>query len=164
MSVTPCARAKREWFRGRLGLQLGNGIPSRDTLNRVFAIIHPTHFQKCFLGWVESMSDHLKLKQIPIDGKAMRGSKCKTSAGFRTVPIVSSWSSENRVTLAQVLTDEKSNESTAIPELLQLRDISGALVGSPSKTIWVMVRNRHILKHRRLFPLQPLDVISAPGA
>ena len=128
VSVAHFAKAKEEWFRDRLGLQLDNGIPSHDTLNRVFAIIHPTQFQKCFLGWVESMSDRLKLKQIPIDGKAMRGSKRKTSAGARTVQIVSAWSSENGVTLAQVRTDEKSNEITAIPELLRLLDISEALV------------------------------------
>ena len=128
VSVAQFAQAKKKWFRDRLGLQLDNGIPSHDTLNRVFAIIHPTQFRKCFLGWVESMSDRLKLKQIPIDGKAMRGSKRKTSAGSRTVQIVSAWSSENGVTLAQVRTDEKSNEVTAIPELLALLDISEALV------------------------------------
>lgn len=128
VSVAQFAQAKENWFRDRLGLQLDNGIPSHDTLNRVFAIIHPTQFQKCFLGWVESMSDRLKLKQIPIDGKAMRGSKRKTSAGARTVQIVSAWSSENGVTLAQVRADARSNEITAIPELLRLLDISKALV------------------------------------
>jgi predicted transposase YbfD/YdcC len=128
VSVAQFAQAKEEWFRDRLGLQLDNGIPSHDTLNRVFAIIHPAQFQKCFLGWVESMSDRLKLKQIPIDGKAMRGSGRKTSAGARTVQVVSAWSSENGVTLAQVRTDEKSNEITAIPELLRLVDITGAII------------------------------------
>ena len=128
VSVAEFAHAKEDWFRDRLGLQLDNGIPSHDTINRVFAIINPTQFQNCFMGWVESMSDRLKLKQIPIDGKAMRGSKRKTSAGYRTVQIVSAWASENGVTLAQVRTDEKSNEITAIPELLGLLDISKALV------------------------------------
>jgi len=128
VSVTEFARAKEHWFRERLGLKLTNGIPSHDTLNRVFAIIAPSQFQNCFLGWVQSMSDQLKLKQIPIDGKAMRGSKRKTAAGYRTVQIVSAWASENGVTLAQVRTDEKSNEITAIPELLALLDISQALV------------------------------------
>jgi predicted transposase YbfD/YdcC len=128
VAIAAFAEAKEDWFRDRLGLKLTNGIPSHDTLNRVFAIIHPAHFQTCFLGWVESMSDRLKLKQIPIDGKAMRGSRRKTSAGSRTVQIVSAWSSENGVTLAQVRTDEKSNETTAIPELLALLDVSKALV------------------------------------
>ena len=88
VSVAQFAKAKERWFRDRLGLQLANGIPSRDTLNRVFAVIDPTHFRKCFLGWVESMSDRLQLKQIPIDGKAMRGSKRKTSAGHRTAHMI----------------------------------------------------------------------------
>jgi predicted transposase YbfD/YdcC len=122
------ARAKENWFRTRLGLKLGGGIPSHDTLNRVFATIDPTAFGECFLGWVASVSDRLKLKQIPIDGKAMRGSRRKTTAGYRTVQVVSAWASENGLTLAQVRTDEKSNEITAIPALLTLLDISGALV------------------------------------
>jgi len=128
VSVAAFARAKVDWFRDRLGLKLRNGVPSHDTLNRVFALLAPAQFLKCFMGWVESMSDTLKLKHIPIDGKAMRGSKRKTSAGYRTAHIVSAWASENGVTLAQVRTDEKSNEITAIPELLALLDISGALV------------------------------------
>lgn len=127
-AIAEFAEAKQEWFRDRLGLKLTNGIPSHDTLNRVLAIIGPAPFRKCFLGWVESMSDGLQLKQIPIDGKAMRGSRRKTGAGYRTVQVVSAWASENGVTLAQVRTDEKSNEVTAIPELLGLLDISGALV------------------------------------
>jgi predicted transposase YbfD/YdcC len=128
VSAAAFARAKEDWFRERLGLQLPNGVPSHDTLNRVFAIIAPEPFQECFLGFVASMSECLRLKQIPIDGKALRGSKRKTLAGHRTAHIVSAWASENGVTLAQVRTDEKSNEITAIPELLALLDVSGALV------------------------------------
>lgn len=128
VSMATFAHAKRTWFRERLGLNLGNGIPSHDTLNRVFAAIRPDEFGACFLGWVEAMSDRLKLKQVAIDGKAMRGSKRKTGAGYRTVQIVSAWATGNGVTLAQVRTDEKSNEITAIPELLHLLDVSGALV------------------------------------
>jgi predicted transposase YbfD/YdcC len=128
VAMAAFARAKESWLRTRLGLNLDNGIPSHDTLNRVFAAVRPDEFGRCFLGWVESMADNLKLKQIPIDGKAMRGSKRKTAAGMRTVQIVSAWASHNGVTLAQVRTDEKSNEITAIPQLLALLDISGALV------------------------------------
>ncbi len=128
VSMATFANAKRAWFRDRLGLNLDNGIPSHDTLNRVFAAIRADEFGACFLGWVEAMSDRLKLKQIAIDGKAMRGSRRKTAAGYRTVQVVSAWASENGVTLAQVRTDEKSNEITAIPELLRLLDVSGALV------------------------------------
>jgi predicted transposase YbfD/YdcC len=128
VSMATFANAKRTWFRERLGLNLDNGIPSHDTLNRVFAAIRPDEFGACFLGWVEAMSDRLKLKQVAIDGKAMRGSKRETGTGYRTVQIVSAWATGNGVTLAQVRTDEKSNEITAIPELLHLLDVSGALV------------------------------------
>src|SRR4051812_7044392 len=99
VSVTAFGKAKEDWVRDRLGLKLDNGIPSHDTINRVFAIINPTQFQKCFIGWVESMSDRLEIKQIPIDGKAMRGSRRKAGAGYRTVQIVSAWASQNGVTL-----------------------------------------------------------------
>jgi len=128
VAMSAFAKAKEDWFRDRLGLTLDNGVPSHDTLNRVFAAIRPDEFGRCFIGWVESMSDRLKLKQIPIDGKTLRGSKRKTAAGYRTTQIVSAWASENGVTLAQVRTDAKSNEITAIPELLALLDTSGALV------------------------------------
>ena len=128
VAMAAFARAKEPWLRTRLGLNLENGIPSHDTLNRVFAAVRPDEFSRCFLGWVESMADNLKLKQIPIDGKAMRGSKRKTAAGMRTVRVVSAWASHNGVTLAQVRTDEKSNEITAIPKLLELLDVSGAMV------------------------------------
>lgn len=129
VSIEAYAKAKLSWFRDRLGLKLTNGIPSHDTLNRVFALIDPKQFQECFMAWVEAVTDALKLKQIPIDGKAMRGSKRKGDDGVeRTVQIVSAWASANGVTLAQVRAEEKSNEITAIPELLNLLDISGALV------------------------------------
>jgi predicted transposase YbfD/YdcC len=129
VSIEAFAKAKQSWFRERLGLKLDNGIPSHDTLTRVFALLSPSQFQECFLHWVESMADTLRLKQIPIDGKTMRGSKRKAADGkCRAVHIVSAWASANGMTLAQVRTEEKSNEITAIPELLNLLDISGALV------------------------------------
>jgi len=129
VSIAEFAQAKEEWLKERLGLKLPEGIPSHDTLNRIFATIRPKEFHDCFLGWVADVTDTLKLKHIPIDGKTMRGSKKKTAQGAcKAVHIVSAWASEQGITLAQVKTDEKSNEITAIPELLHLLDISGALV------------------------------------
>ena len=129
VAIAQFARAKESWLRERLGLELPNGIPSHDTLNRVFATIRPEEFHECFLAWVSDVSVTLKFKQIAIDGKTMRGSKRKTATGgCKATHIVSAWASEQGITLAQVKTDEKSNEITAIPELLKLLDVTGALV------------------------------------
>ena len=127
--IAEFARAKESRFRERLGLKLRNGIPSHDTLNRAFALVHPEAFHRCFSAWVSDASEVLKRTHIPIDGKAMRGSKRPTGTGAcKTVHVVSAWAHQLGITLAQVKTDEKSNEITAIPELLALLDVSGALV------------------------------------
>lgn len=125
VSIASFARSKETWLRERLGLKLANGVPSHDTLTRVFAVVNPKQFNECFLAWVAVAADRLKVKQIPIDGKAMRGSRKGTCPALH---IVSAWATEAGITLAQVRTAEKSNEITAIPELLDLLDISGALV------------------------------------
>ena len=125
VTIADWARAKEAWLRERLGLRLANGIPSHDTLTRVFALIDPQQFHDGFLAWVAVAADRLKVKQIPIDGKTLRGSR---KGACPAVHIVSAWASEAGLTLAQVRTAEKSNEITAIPELLDLLDVSGALV------------------------------------
>lgn len=125
VSIADYARANEGWLKDRLGLKLGNGIPSHDTLNRVFALVSPTEFHDCFLKWVALACARMKIKQIAIDGKALRGSRKGAS---QPLHIVSAWATEMGITLAQVRTAEKSNEITAIPELLDLLDISGALV------------------------------------
>jgi predicted transposase YbfD/YdcC len=125
VSIAGWAQSKESWLRDRLGLRLANGIPSHDTLNRLFAVLSPSEFNECFLAWVSVAADRLKVKQIPIDGKALRGSRKGTCPALH---IVSAWATEAGITLAQVRTEEKSNEITAIPELLDLLDISGALV------------------------------------
>ena len=125
VSIAGWAQAKEPWLRDRLGLRLANGIPSHDTLNRVFAVLNPRQFHEGFLAWVAAAADRLKVEQIPIDGKALRGSR---QGACPALHIVSAWATEAGLTLAQVRTEEKSNEITAIPELLDLLDVSGALV------------------------------------
>ena len=125
VSIADYARSKEAWLKERLGLKLRNGIPSHDTLNRVFALIKPAEFHECFLKWVALACERMKIQQIAIDGKALRGSRKGAS---QPLHIVSAWATEVGITLAQVRTAEKSNEITAIPELLNLLDISGALV------------------------------------
>jgi predicted transposase YbfD/YdcC len=114
---------RRVWL--KQFLQLPNGIPSHDTFERVFDRIDPAAFQACFRDWVQAVCDGLGLKHIAIDGKTLRGSG---SDRLKALHLVSAWAADNQLTLAQVATDEKSNEITAIPQLLELLCLKGALV------------------------------------
>jgi len=123
-SIEGFGKAKEEWF--RKFLQLPNGIPSHDTFRRVFARISPSAFQDCFIGWVQAVAGTIK-GVIAIDGKTLRRSHDRV-LGKKAIHMVSAWSAENNLVLGQVKTDEKSNEITAIPELLRLLDISDCIV------------------------------------
>jgi predicted transposase YbfD/YdcC len=112
-----------DWLKGFL--ELPNGIPSHDTFERVFNRIHPRAFLMCFRGWVNAVSAALSIKHIAIDGKTLRGSG---TAQLGALHLVSAWASELHLSLGQVACAEKSNEITAIPELLELLDLHGALV------------------------------------
>lgn len=108
-------------------LELPNGIPSHDTFGRVFALLDPEQFAVCFSEWMAAVCQRLGLKQVAIDGKTLR--RCHhRGKGQAALHLVSAWSVENGLTLGQRAVDGKSNEITAIPELLQLLDVSGALV------------------------------------
>jgi predicted transposase YbfD/YdcC len=115
---------KREWL-GSL-LELPNGIPSHDTFRRVFSLINPQEFEQCFFDWVNGLTGTVS-GVIAIDGKTLRRSHDK-AAGKKPLHLVSAWAAENRLVLAQVATEKKSNEITAIPELLRLLDLSGCIV------------------------------------
>jgi predicted transposase YbfD/YdcC len=116
---------KLDWF--RTFLSLPNGIPSHDTFGDVFARIDPDEFQNGFLSWVQTIAQLLPGEVIPIDGKALRRSHDRT-AGKHAIHMVSAWASSNRLVLAQVKVDEKSNEITAIPALLELLALNGCIV------------------------------------
>jgi len=104
-------------------LALPNGIPSKVTINRVISSIDSEQFESCFIEWVNSISDLSKGQIIAIDGKTIRGAK---SHGKKSpIHMVSAWACENNLVLGQVKTAEKSNEITAIPELLNILDIEG---------------------------------------
>jgi predicted transposase YbfD/YdcC len=117
--------AKHDWLKGFL--KLPNGIPSHDTFGRVFAAILPEQFQSCFAGWMVEVAEQLGLKQIAIDGKTLRGSQDR-GKGKAALHLVSAWAVENHLSLAQQAVNEKSNEITAIPKLLEILDLHGALV------------------------------------
>jgi len=108
-------------------LELGNGIPSHDTLRRVFARIDPKTLQACLLNWVNALRVKAKGQIIAIDGKTVRGAGL-TESGTPVLHSVSAWASDVGLTLAQIKTDEKSNEITAIPALLDLIDVTGCIV------------------------------------
>lgn len=116
---------RRQWFARYL--DLANGIPSDDTFARVLARLDPAAFEKCLLGWIQAVQEVTENRLIAIDGKALRGSYDRRD-GKAAIHMVSAWATENKLSLGQVVVDEKSNEITAIPELLRLLDVSGALV------------------------------------
>jgi predicted transposase YbfD/YdcC len=116
-------RKRRDWL--QRFLTLPNGIPSHDTFERVFNRLQPEAFQACFRNWVNAVSAALKIKHVAIDGKTLRGSG---SAQLGPLHLVSAWATAQHLTLGQVAVDAKSNEITAIPALLELLDLRGALV------------------------------------
>jgi predicted transposase YbfD/YdcC len=123
-AIAQLGRSKEAWLRS-LGLRLPNGIPSHDTFNRVFADLDPVAFQDCFTGWINGVCEALGVRHIPVDGQALRGSRGPDGTCLH---LVSAWAAQGRLTLAQVAVQDKSNEITAIPEVLRLLDLKGALV------------------------------------
>ncbi len=109
-------------------LKLPNGIPSHDTINRVFSLISPQSFERMFVEWTQSLKNaDIGREVIAIDGKTVKGSK----DGFheiRPIHMVSAWASDNGLVLGQLKVDMKSNEITAIPLLLDMLDIKGEIV------------------------------------
>jgi predicted transposase YbfD/YdcC len=124
-SIQEFGTDRREWF-ARF-LDLSNGIPSDDTIGRVLARLNPAEFEKALLSWIQAVQEITANRLVAIDGKALRGSYDRPS-GKAAIHMVSAWATENKLSLGQVVVDEKSNEITAIPELLGLLDLSGALV------------------------------------
>jgi predicted transposase YbfD/YdcC len=118
------ARSKEGFL--RRFLELPNGIPSEDTINRVFSSIDSSQFENCFISWVSSITDISKGQVIAIDGKTIRGAK---SHGKKSpVHMVSAWANQNNLVLGQVRVNEKSNEITAIPKLLDALSVENTIV------------------------------------
>ena len=117
--------AKLTWLRTFLALP--NGIPSHDTFGRVFAALDPEQFEQGFARWVAALADRTAGRVIALDGKTLRRSHDR-SAGHPALHLVSAWASANRLALAQVAVDTESNEITALPLLLEMLDVRGAVV------------------------------------
>lgn len=125
VKVAAFAQKKEAWL--RTFLELKNGIPSHDTIDRVFRLVDPIEFEKRFVRWTELIADLLPGQVIAIDGKTLRGSHDKNS-GLAAIHCVSAFAADNQLVLGQLVTDAKSNEISTIPKLLDTLAITGCLV------------------------------------
>ncbi len=123
--ITEFGKAKYEWF--KQFLELPHGIPSVDTFERVFSRIAPDEFKDSFIKWIQAICELTKGEIVSVDGKTLRRSHDKSN-GKSTIHMVSAWACANGIVLGQRKTDEKSNEITAIPELLKVLEIKGCIV------------------------------------
>jgi predicted transposase YbfD/YdcC len=129
-AIAKWAKLNAFWLRRHLALP--NGIPGKDTFRRVLGLLPPAAFQQCFQQWLETLrvpsDDESELQtHIAIDGKTLRRSHDRKN-GLGPLHIVSAWASDHGISLGQVATEEKSNEITAIPQLLDLIDVEDAIV------------------------------------
>jgi predicted transposase YbfD/YdcC len=123
--VAQWAYAKRKWL--KTFLDLPHGIPSHDTFGRVFAALQPEAFERCFLAWIQALAPVRPGELIAIDGKTLRHSFDRAS-DKAAIHMISAWSSANGLVFGQLATAAKSNEITAIPKLLELLDLRGAVI------------------------------------
>ncbi len=115
--------AKDDWFKSFLDLP--NGIPSHDTFGRVFAMLDPSQFMDCFIAWTQSLRQGVDQEIIAMDGKSLR----RSMDGDRSpIHLVNAWAASNRLVLGQVKVADKSNEITAIPQLLRALELTGCIV------------------------------------
>lgn len=124
-AIEQFGQAKQEWF--ATFLELPNGIPSHDTFWRVFRRLKPEQFQVCFMQWMAALQTLTEGEVVAVDGKRLRRSH-DAAAGKAAIHMVSAWATTNRLVLGQRKVDDKSNEITAIPELLEALDIRGCVV------------------------------------
>ena len=125
VAITRFAKVKRSWL-GKL-VDLSKGIPSHDRFNAIFAAIKPAEFERCLLSWITALHEVTGGQVIAIDGKTLRGSFDKASSKS-AIHMVSAWATANSISLGQVVAATKSNEIPAIPKLLEMLAIEGAIV------------------------------------
>jgi len=125
VAIAEFGRQKKEWF--AKFLDLSAGIPSHDRFNAVLAAIKPAEFEKCLLSWIVTLHEITAAQVVAIDGKTLRRSY-DTAGDKAAIHMVSAWATANAISLGQVVVDAKSNEITAIPQLLEILELSGCLV------------------------------------
>ena len=124
--IAAFAEERLKWFQGH-GHFLDGSTPSHDVINDLFKRIDPKGFRRCFVEWTAAVSRVSGSRLIAIDGKTLRRSHDKF-LGKKAIHMINAWSSTNQLVMAQLKVDDKSNEITAIPELLALLDLKGAVV------------------------------------
>jgi predicted transposase YbfD/YdcC len=117
--------AKYQWFKGFL--RLPHRIPSHDTFGRVFSLLDAEQFQRCFRAWIAAVEERTEGQVVALDGKQVRRSHDR-ALGKQAIYMVSAWASENGLVLGQRKVDDRSNEITAIPQLLDVLEVSGCIV------------------------------------
>ncbi len=125
VSIAEFGSKKRKWL-GQF-LDLSAGIPSHDRFNAIFAALKPAELEKCLLSWITALHEVSDGQIVAIDGKTLRRS-FDTATSKSAIHMVSAWATANHISLGQMVVDEKSNEITAIPKLLEIIELSGCLV------------------------------------
>jgi predicted transposase YbfD/YdcC len=125
MQMAQFGRAKESWLRTFLALP--NGIPSHDTFRRVFLLLSPEKFSVVFLSWTQTLRAAVAAEVVALDGKTVRRS-FDAAKGRSAIHLVSAWASANRLVLGQIKVDDKSNEITAVPDLLRALELAGCIV------------------------------------
>jgi predicted transposase YbfD/YdcC len=125
VSIAAWGRAKKDWL--AKFLDLSAGIPSHDRFNAVLAALKPAEFEKCLLSWIMALHELTDGQLVAIDGKTLRRS-FDAASGKAAIHMVSAWATANHISLGQIVVDAKSNEITAIPQLLAMIELTGALV------------------------------------
>ena len=124
VEIAAYAKAKEAWFRDVLKFE--GGTPSHDTFGRVFALLNPDAFAKCYIDWVRALVN-ISDEVVAVDGKTLRRSHDRSN-GKSAIHMVNAWAVHHGLVLGQVKTEAKSNEIKAIPELLRLLDVKGSVV------------------------------------
>jgi predicted transposase YbfD/YdcC len=124
-AVEEFGKERQDWF--ERFLELPHGIPCYDTFKRVFAALDGEELQSCFITWIRAVYEVTQGQVVAIDGKMLRRSRDDAN-GKDAIHMVSAWASENNLVLGQVKVNDKSNEITAIPQLLDLLEVAGCIV------------------------------------
>lgn len=125
VAIERFGKSKEDWL--KTFLKLPHGIPSHDTLGDFFARVNPKQLQQCFLNWINAIFSFSGGEIIAIDGKTLRGSY-DSASDRKAIHMINAWACRNNIILGQFKTEEKSNEITAIPELLKVLDLKGNIV------------------------------------